>query len=80
MKTDSDSNNLAGRTVLTIYAHADDEVLPAAGTLSLMSKAGWNIRCLILTDGSRFRISLTTLGNEFIITVKLKYFNPSPKI
>ena len=40
------------QTVLTIYAHADDEVLPAAGTLRLMSEAGWNVRCLILTDGS----------------------------
>ena len=47
-----DSNNFGQRTVLTIYAHADDEVLPAAGTLSLMSKAGWNVRCLILTDGN----------------------------
>jgi LmbE family N-acetylglucosaminyl deacetylase len=46
-----DLNNFAQQTVLTIYAHADDEVLPAAGTLSLMSKAGWNVRCLILTDG-----------------------------
>jgi LmbE family N-acetylglucosaminyl deacetylase len=45
-------NNSNQRTVLTIYAHADDEVLPAAGTLSLMSKSGWNVRCLILTDGS----------------------------
>ena len=52
MKTNSDSNNFGERTVLTIYAHADDEVLAAAGTLSLMSKAGWNVRCLILTDGS----------------------------
>lgn len=47
-----DSNNFSPKTVLTIYAHADDEVLPAAGTLSLMSKAGWNVRSLILTDGS----------------------------
>lgn len=45
-------NDFAQRTVLTIYSHADDEVLPAAGTLTLMSKAGWNVRCLILTDGS----------------------------
>ena len=51
MNTHSDSKNFGQRTVLTIYAHADDEVLPAAGTLSLMSKAGWNVRCLILTDG-----------------------------
>lgn len=47
----SDSNNFSPQTVLTIYAHADDEVLPAAGTLNLMSKAGWNVHCLILTDG-----------------------------
>lgn len=44
--------NFAQRTVLTIYSHADDEVLPAAGTLTLMSKAGWSVHCLILTDGS----------------------------
>ncbi|MCF4966567.1 PIG-L deacetylase family protein [Nostoc sp. CMAA1605] len=43
--------NGSPQTVLTIYAHADDEVLPAAGTLRLMSQAGWNIRCLILTEG-----------------------------
>ncbi|WP_244918173.1 PIG-L deacetylase family protein [Nostoc linckia] len=52
MNNHLDCNNFGQRTVLTIYAHADDEVLPAAGTLSLMSKAGWNVRCLILTDGS----------------------------
>ena len=51
MNTYSDLNKFGQRTVLTVYAHADDEVLPAAGTLSLMSKAGWNVRCLILTDG-----------------------------
>lgn len=52
MNTHLHFNNFGQRTVFTIYAHADDEVLPAAGTLSLMSKAGWNVRCLILTDGS----------------------------
>ncbi|OUL18385.1 PIG-L deacetylase family protein [Nostoc sp. 106C] len=52
MQISSDSHNYNQQTVLTIYAHADDEVLPAAGTLNLMSKAGWNVRCLILTDGS----------------------------
>ncbi|MCF2151179.1 PIG-L family deacetylase [Desmonostoc muscorum LEGE 12446] len=52
MNNHLDYNNFGQRTVLTIYAHADDEVLPAAGTLSLMSKAGWNVLCLILTDGS----------------------------
>ncbi|MDZ8187428.1 MAG: PIG-L deacetylase family protein [Nostoc sp. ChiSLP02] len=46
------NTHFSQRTVLTIYAHADDEVLPTAGTLSLMSKAGWNVRCLILTDGT----------------------------
>jgi LmbE family N-acetylglucosaminyl deacetylase len=29
-------------------------VLPATGTLHLTSKAGWNVRCLILTDGNLF--------------------------
>ncbi|AFY31429.1 PIG-L deacetylase family protein [Calothrix sp. PCC 7507] len=47
-----DPKNFAKKTVLTIYAHADDEVLPAAGTLNIMSKAGWNVHCLILTDGN----------------------------
>lgn len=46
------SSKSSQRTVLTVYAHADDEVLPAAGTLHLMSKAGWKVHCLILTDGS----------------------------
>lgn len=45
-------NNPNQQTVLTIYAHADDEVLPAAGTLRLMSQAGWNVGCLILTEGN----------------------------
>lgn len=46
------SGNIGQQTLLTIYAHADDEVLPAAGTLRLMSNAGWKIHCLILTDGN----------------------------
>jgi N-acetylglucosamine malate deacetylase 1 len=40
------------KTVVTIYAHADDEVLPAAGTLLLMAMAGWRVHCIILTDGN----------------------------
>jgi N-acetylglucosamine malate deacetylase 1 len=40
------------KTILTIYAHADDEVLPAAGTLLLMAKAGWRVHCIVLTDGN----------------------------
>ncbi len=49
----SQSGQNKQRTVLTIHAHGDDEVLPAAGTLLLMSKAGWKIHCIILTDGNR---------------------------
>jgi N-acetylglucosamine malate deacetylase 1 len=45
-------------TVLTIYAHADDEVLPAAGTLLLMSQAGWKVQNLILTDGNLSRSAI----------------------
>lgn len=52
MNISLDANNFNQPTVITIYAHADDEVLPAAGTLRLMSQAGWNVRCLILTDGN----------------------------
>ncbi len=52
MNTSLDANNFSQPTVITIYAHADDEVLSAAGTLRLMSQAGWNVRCLILTDGN----------------------------
>ena len=37
---------------MIIYADADDEVLPAAGTLRLISQAGWNVHCLILTDSN----------------------------
>ncbi len=61
MNTYSDSKQ---RTVLTIYAHADDEVLPAAGTLSMMSKAGWNVRSLILTDGSLSSSSIKGTRHE----------------
>ena len=46
-----DDRNLQ-RTIITVYAHADDEVLPAAGTLLLMSRAGWRVHCIILTDGN----------------------------
>lgn len=49
---DSNFSKMNQPTVLTIYAHADDEVLPAAGTLHIMSQAGWQVRCPILTDGS----------------------------
>lgn len=52
MNTGFEFNSSSQRTVLTVYAHADDEVLPAAGTLHLMSKVGWKVHCLILTDGS----------------------------
>lgn len=55
MKTNYEANPSSKSnqpTVLTIYAYADDEVLPAAGTLRLMSDAGWNVRSLILTDGN----------------------------
>ncbi len=45
-------------TVLSIHAHADDEVIPAAGTLRLMSQAGWRVHCLILTDGDRSRSAI----------------------
>lgn len=58
MNTFSHLNKSSQRTVLTIYSHADDEVLPAAGTLHLMSQAGWNVRCLILTDGSHSSSSI----------------------
>jgi LmbE family N-acetylglucosaminyl deacetylase len=52
MNNFSHFNKFSQLNVLLVYAHADDEVLPAAGTLRLMSNAGWNIHCLILTDGS----------------------------
>ncbi|WGV24414.1 PIG-L deacetylase family protein [Halotia branconii] len=52
MNTHLNLNHINQQTVLTVYAHADDEVLPAAGTLRLMSQAGWNVHCLILTEGN----------------------------
>ena len=64
MQTYSNSWNSSQQTVLTIYAHADDEVLPAAGTLNLMSKAGWNVRCLILTDGNLSRSHLKDIRHQ----------------
>ena len=46
------------RTIITIYAHADDEVLPAAGTLLLMSRAGWRVHCIVLTNGNHSSTSV----------------------
>ncbi|HAX76830.1 MAG TPA: LmbE family protein [Cyanobacteria bacterium UBA11372] len=62
--SNSSFSNSKQRTVLTIYAHADDEVLPAAGTLRLMSLAGWKVRCLILTDGNLSRSSIKGQRHE----------------
>ncbi|AFY72473.1 putative LmbE-like protein [Synechococcus sp. PCC 7502] len=38
--------------VVSIHAHGDDEVLPCAGTLFLMSQVGWRVHCVVLTDGN----------------------------
>lgn len=57
-------NKSGQRTILTVYSHTDDEVLPAAGTLHLMSQAGWNVHCLILTDGSHSRSAIKGIRNQ----------------
>lgn len=52
------------KTVITVYAHADDEVLPAAGTLLLMSLAGWKVHCIILTDGNHSSSRIKNLRSQ----------------
>ena len=39
--------------VLGIFAHPDDAELMAAGTLSLLKKAGWNIHIATMTPGDK---------------------------
>lgn len=54
------------KTVLGIFAHPDDAEIMAAGTLSLLQKAGWSVHIATMTPGdkgsaefSREEISLT---------------------
>lgn len=41
----------AGRRVLVLAPHADDESLGCGGTLALAARAGCSVRVLVLTDG-----------------------------
>lgn len=41
------------KTVLGIFAHPDDAEIMAAGTLSLLQKAGWNVHIATVTPGDK---------------------------
>lgn len=43
----------AGRRVLVLAPHADDESLGCGGTLALAARAGCSVRVLLLTDGRK---------------------------
>ena len=43
----------AGRRVLVLAPHADDESLGCGGTLALAAQAGCSVRVLVLTDGRK---------------------------
>ena len=41
------------RRALVVAAHPDDADFGAAGTAALLARAGWEVRYLIVTDGSK---------------------------
>ncbi len=41
------------RRALVVAAHPDDADFGAAGTAALLSRAGWDVRYLVVTDGSK---------------------------
>jgi LmbE family N-acetylglucosaminyl deacetylase len=49
----ADAGSFAGRTVLAIFAHPDDESLACGGTLARLSDAGATVVLLCLTHGER---------------------------
>ena len=47
------SGQLAGRTILGVFAHPDDESLACGGTLARAADAGANVVLLCATRGER---------------------------
>jgi LmbE family N-acetylglucosaminyl deacetylase len=54
----------AGRTLLAVFAHPDDEVLCAAGTLALCAMRGERVRLLCATRGEHGPIADPTLATS----------------
>jgi LmbE family N-acetylglucosaminyl deacetylase len=55
------SGSLAGRTILAVFAHPDDESLACGGTLARAADAGASVVLLCATRGERGSISDATL-------------------
>src|SRR5207249_11046652 len=55
------TGQLAGRTILAVFAHPDDESLACGGTLARAADAGAKIVLLCATRGERGSISDLTL-------------------
>lgn len=55
------------KTVMGIFAHPDDAELMCAGTLSLFSKAGWNVHIVTMAPGDKGTAELT---REEISTIR----------
>ncbi len=72
MNTVIDSKNISNSqsTVLTIYAHADDELLSVAGTMLLMSQAGWRIHCLFLTSSGQVNSDIKDTNSQETETIE----------
>ncbi len=51
MKTKSEK--IGEKIALVIAAHPDDAEFGAGGTTALLAKEGWEMHCLVLTDGSK---------------------------
>ncbi len=57
MPDNSDRADLAGRTILAIFAHPDDESLACGGTLARLSDAGAHVAVMCASRGERGSLS-----------------------
>ena len=53
---------MAGRRVLVVAAHPDDEILGCGGTLARHVRAGDTVRALILCEGESLRYGRKGVG------------------